>query len=480
MLKPEAEMDLDEFLDLLMTPAYEPKFPFSLYFSEGCKYYHKHMYEKALEKLDEALKSEPSNITALLRRAKVHIRLQQFDKAKEDANEALKLWPEHSEAFDLKGQSQYLKGDLEGAYITYLTGKKLRPDIEKLRLGQQFCKEAIDNSMKDKCGLITKQDIRLVPRVKDDGTRFEQRSHNKTSTFERFSKDKKVLKELLSDESVESAHDLCKESLNFIQITERFWAMETPFSSRKNLPTTRQRVIRNGTVIQYIVSLKNRCQYYLRGGLVDHCITEGQNLIRLIESQSDIPKEQIIKLKADIFHLLSLAYDVKGDDSMHEDYLLKELAVSQECDHIHPQIRALHYLGMYYFKKKAYSKACRFFLTVTKALRADQLKKFMEERMRHSTNDIKTEKKEDLADLQAAERWVRNFKNSLHNFISPSAANEMLLEITREDMESKEVRKSTATKGSEIDETDDYETAKELKDSIVSDASEKMNLYNES
>ncbi|GFY78699.1 tetratricopeptide repeat protein 25 [Trichonephila inaurata madagascariensis] len=476
MLVPnESEMDLDAFLESLMKPVYVPKFPFSLYFSEGCKYYHKGMYEKAIEKLDEALNLEPTNIRALLARAKVHIYLRQFDKAKEDANEALKLWPEYSEAYDLKGLSQYLKGDFEGAYITYFTGRKLRPCIEKLRLGQQLCEQAIDNSMKEKGGLITKEDVNLVRRVREDGSRFERKSRSKMFTFERFSKDKKILEELLSDEDVICAHRLCQDSLNVIQNTERFWAMENPLSTRKNWPTIRQRFVKRGTVIQYIVSMKNRCQYYLQGGLADQCITESQNLLKQIESQPDIPKEQLMKLKADILHLLSLAYEIKENDSLHLEYLLKELKVSQETELIHPQIRALHHLGKHYFKNQDYQNACRYFLAVTRALEPKKLKKFMEERMRHSTKDIKTEKEEDLADLQDAEAWVRNFKNNLHNFISPSTSNKLLLEIFREEMELEEMGQNSSSDSSETDETDIYETAEEYNDSIAYEENENTN-----
>ncbi|XP_055943746.1 outer dynein arm-docking complex subunit 4-like [Argiope bruennichi] len=463
-------MDLDSYLESLMNPEYVPKFPFSLFYSEGSKYLRMRLYKKALERLDEALMDEPSNVKALLTRAKVHIYMRQYEKAKEDATEAVKLWPGYSEAFDLKGRSEFMMGDFEGAYLTYLAGREVRPDIEKLRLGQQLCEESMKNSMKIMSGFkVDRDDIYLMSKVKDGGVRFAQRSSNRLPNYERFSKDKKILQELLLDEDVKNVHGLCKESLDDIHQFERFWAMQKPLHCRKKAPARNKRITKKGTILQLMTSMKNRCQDYLRNDNLDLCIADGEKLMRLMESYSGAPTERSIKLKAEIYHLMSFAYDEKKDDKLCLDFLQKELEISQKSEYIHPQIRAFHHLGIYYMRKRDYQSACSSFLGVTEALKPDRLKKYLEDRERHVIEDeTKDEKHKDLAEIEAAEIWARNFKQRLTALLPQSAINNLLLEIRQEDMCLLNLGHNISRSESESSKTETYLTADDSIRSVIS------------
>ncbi|GBN59441.1 hypothetical protein AVEN_30456-1, partial [Araneus ventricosus] len=283
-------------------------------------------------------------------------------------------------------------------------------------------------------------------------------------------KDKMILKELLSDEDVTQVHGLCKESLDYIHQSERFWAMQKPLHSRKKLPAPGKRVIKKGTILQLMTSMKNRCQEYLRNEYVDLCIADGENLVRMMESRAGIPTEQSIKLKAEIYHLLGFAYETKQDDARCLDYLKKELEISQKSEFIHPQIRAFHHLGIYYLRKRDYQNACCCFLGVAEALKPDQLKKYLDERERYAIEEeTKDERDKDLADIEAAEIWARDFNRNLTTLMPPSAANDLLLEMLQEDMGLLHLGQNVAgNDNSESDNTGTYLTADEDSDSIMS------------
>ncbi|GIY46561.1 tetratricopeptide repeat protein 25 [Caerostris extrusa] len=430
----EQDMDLDTFLESLMNPEYKPKFPFSFFFSEGCKYFRISMYKKAIERLDEALQTQPTNVQVMLTRAKIHIRLQQYEKAIEDATEAMQLWPSYSEIYDLKGQAEYLKGDFEGAYLTYLAGRQIRPDIKELRLGHQLCGETLGNSMVGMYGPAKLEtDDKWKSKLCDVGIRFAKKSRNRIPTYERFSKDKSVLKELLSDEKVSKIHDVCKESLNFIETSERFWAMEKPLYTRRKASYPENQIAKKGTIAQYVAATKTRCLRYLQSGFTNLCIAEGQKLVELLESKPDMSRELLIKLKADVYHLLSFAYEIKPNVALCLQSLIKELEVSLESEYMYPQIRAYHHLGMHYLKKKEFENACSCFTGVIEALNPERLRKFLQNRKKYSTEmDESNVIDEEIREIEAAEIWARDFKENIDNLIPQPRSNKFFLEVIPE------------------------------------------------
>ena len=276
-------MDLDEYLESLMKPKNAPKFPLSMYYSEGTKYLRLFQYEKALQFLNEAVEHDPTNIKSLIKRSKCFIGLKEYHKAIVDADKVLQMCPNNVHAIDLKGEAQYLMGDFEGGFLTYFEGRKTNPVNQVLRLGTQLCQDALDNSLHPRLGVkYIKDDVAGILKTEKDYEKFQNLLKYRRSTRECFGKDAKFMEDLMADKNLKSVHGFCKEAIDYIRHRERFWSMETPFHSRKKYQEIKipQAFEKN---IRICNAAKQRAQSSLYRGKFDDCISEATNLLNSAE-----------------------------------------------------------------------------------------------------------------------------------------------------------------------------------------------------
>ncbi|XP_035230832.1 tetratricopeptide repeat protein 25-like [Stegodyphus dumicola] len=448
-------MDLDQFIESIMKCEKEVHYPHSMYHSEGVKYLHLKQYEKAVNFFDSALQKDPTNINSWLKRSETFLGLKEYEKAKEDAMRAIKLNPLSAKAIDLKGQAEYLMGDFEDGYLTYLKGQNLIPGNEKLRLGKQLCQEAMDNSLRPvrKMTVVT-DDLRLLRRQSDEG--FKQHIsglRGRQATYERFLSDKKFLEALLSDKCRKSIHSLCKEVIQYIENSQRFWSMQMPLHTRKKIPKfPRKSVIKPmAQPVEVFIcrAAKRRCSWELEKGRVNSCITEVYKLLERIKSIPDKFFLEKIKLKGDALHLLSLAHQRKGNHTLFLRYLYQELELAKDDGLIFMKIRALHHLGSYYLKSRNLQKTYFCLENIISVLNFCEAEKFFE------LNDIL--EKEALEEFKAAKKWTDDFVSNLQDYIqdtiiSPAAnlVKRGTIEALRKSSDSEDVLSDSQLTNSDI------------------------------
>lgn len=121
--------------------------PISLLLSEGNKYVRLSRLEKAITSFDKALEQDPNHFQTLLSRGKCYMKLGKYEEASKDFDGVTRLSPACVEAVHLKGVTQYLIGDIEKGFLTYLHGYEATTTRDKLRQGFNFCQKSMDDCL---------------------------------------------------------------------------------------------------------------------------------------------------------------------------------------------------------------------------------------------------------------------------------------------------------------------------------------------
>lgn len=424
--------DLDAFLDNVAAP--KKTLPLSMYYSEGVKHHQSGQYDLALKNYEVALQLNPASLKTLLKRCRAYIEIQEYSKAREDAMAALKYASSafFSEACDLKGRCEYLMGDFEEAFLTFYRGKQLCPGSEKLRLGGQLCEEAMRNSMLEQSEKnIGGRDLKIL---------LKRNDRYSPSIRDRYSDDKKMFEKLLDDEDMKYVHGICRDGLKFVEKSDKFWRMQKPQRIRKRTSPTRRQFTRKEELVQHTVSVIRRCRNYLQNEMASLCVSEGQKLMLFFESHPDSLSNSNIKFKADLLHLLGLAYEMEMKDRLSMNYFEKELKVAQTHNLAHSQMRAFHHLGRRYLRKGKMRKACRCLSGIREVLNSKRIKNYFNESSQSDDFDkeeAKGDRNTELAEVHAARVWAQHFKSELSSVIQDAIitpAEYLLLDIYEEEM----------------------------------------------
>ncbi|XP_035230828.1 tetratricopeptide repeat protein 25-like [Stegodyphus dumicola] len=237
-----------------------PKFPITMFISEGMKYLRCHMYEKAIDFFNKALEREPSNRKSLLGRGKCYLLQAKYSEAKEDAEAVLKSYPKSCEAKALKGEAEYFLGDFERGFLTFRRGYDARPNFEDLKLGHQMCRKAIDNSLSPDIPLIIDdKDIQSIEVLskEDEDTEKMRSQPSSSSRSQIYEDDVSYLKALLSDDSISSIHEDCHQLLDYFKNRQIFWRTHKPnLQMRDTFPFREMKDIKSNNVF----SLENQTE----------------------------------------------------------------------------------------------------------------------------------------------------------------------------------------------------------------------------
>ena len=85
--------------------------------------------EDGVKELQDELKIAPFNFTATLRLAEEYLKEEKTNQALRLADEVLKVDPEYSSAYLIRGEALIAKGDLANGIAALESSRKLRPDI---------------------------------------------------------------------------------------------------------------------------------------------------------------------------------------------------------------------------------------------------------------------------------------------------------------------------------------------------------------
>ncbi|KAG6450434.1 hypothetical protein O3G_MSEX006563 [Manduca sexta] len=176
-------------------------------------------YERALTSLYKAIELAPEEKAAYVARSKCYLLLGEPRSALADAEAALKLDPKDAKALLRKAEALYYCGEFEMSLVHYHRGLRTRPDLNDFRLGVQKAQEAIENT------------IGAVKTVKKTGKRAASKSAR--PVLGQLMSDKIYLENLIKNPDLAIAdkkNDIvvkqAQEAIRFLENREEFWRQQ--------------------------------------------------------------------------------------------------------------------------------------------------------------------------------------------------------------------------------------------------------------
>ncbi|KAJ3109387.1 Tetratricopeptide repeat protein 25 [Phlyctochytrium planicorne] len=134
--------------------------------AEGDLLSKKRSFSEAIDIFTRALEIRPTDKHCLVARSQCYIQIGAADLALQDADAALKEFPDYFKAILQKAEALYAKGDFELALMHFHRGNRQRPELDEFRVGIQKAREAIENSI----GHPTDFKISAVTMTNNSGT----------------------------------------------------------------------------------------------------------------------------------------------------------------------------------------------------------------------------------------------------------------------------------------------------------------------
>ncbi|GFS44648.1 tetratricopeptide repeat protein 25 [Nephila pilipes] len=335
------------------------KFPITLHISEGNKLIRLFQYKKAMDRFNAGLKTQPNNIRCLLGRAKCLIGLGEYDEARQHAEKIMKLDSKCSEAFSLHGNAEYSKGNFEEGLKSFCTAFQNQPYSIALKLGQQMCKKATDNSINTDV-LLDQTDISEVNKLlKDKTMKLDYRFQGHFRKIP-FTKDLKLIKSVLKDKDLSSVSAKCQDLYQYLKERREFWRTQNPDLTRRPLKRERKKyssqLLRDLAFQQCADSEK-----YLLEGDISKCKKLCHETLKFIKTVFEESSPDSLETRANIFHILGLACMFTNDISSALKYHKQELKSAEKCGVIELKKKALLDLGEDYLKGGNFKQASAMF-----------------------------------------------------------------------------------------------------------------------
>ncbi len=97
------------------------------FFHRGRAYFRMQEYDRAVQDFDEAIRLDPSFLNAFFQRGDVYLAKQDYDRAIQDYDEVIRLDPSDAEAFRYRGDAYLAKEDYDRAIQDYDEVLRLDP-----------------------------------------------------------------------------------------------------------------------------------------------------------------------------------------------------------------------------------------------------------------------------------------------------------------------------------------------------------------
>ncbi|XP_030025093.2 tetratricopeptide repeat protein 25 [Manduca sexta] len=176
-------------------------------------------YRTAVLFVNKAIELAPEEKAAYVARSKCYLLLGEPRSALADAEAALKLDPKDAKALLRKAEALYYCGEFEMSLVHYHRGLRTRPDLNDFRLGVQKAQEAIENT------------IGAVKTVKKTGKRAASKSAR--PVLGQLMSDKIYLENLIKNPDLAIAdkkNDIvvkqAQEAIRFLENREEFWRQQ--------------------------------------------------------------------------------------------------------------------------------------------------------------------------------------------------------------------------------------------------------------
>ncbi|XP_067168319.1 outer dynein arm-docking complex subunit 4 isoform X2 [Apteryx mantelli] len=299
-----------------------PTGTFPSFVAEGTLLVRRGEHGKALPCFTKALQLRPGDKHCLVARSKCYLKLGDTENSLKDAEASLQNDKTFSKGLYQKAETLYTMGDFEFALVFYHRGYRLRPELQKFRLGIQKSQEAIVNCIGSPSSvkLENKEDLCFLSRQAESKKAKQKLQIKLTKDQKRTSKqervrnpqterqllgelyaDKAYLEKLLKDEDLMKSStkqgikvkDLVLGGIAYLDTRAEFWQQQKPIYARvRERKLRQQRWIRDrkrkpAEVARYIVKSMEDIDMLLTGGSPEESCKKAEHVLKTIQGWSD-------------------------------------------------------------------------------------------------------------------------------------------------------------------------------------------------
>ncbi|XP_053121967.1 outer dynein arm-docking complex subunit 4 isoform X3 [Hemicordylus capensis] len=274
---------------------------------------------KALACYTYALQFQPGDRNCLVARSKCYLRLGDTENALKDAEASLINDKEFTKGLYQKAEALYTMGDFEFALVFYHRGYKLRPEVQKFKLGIQKCQEAIENSVGNLIKSTTKQGI--------------------------------------------TVGDLIQEGLSYLDTRTDFWQQQKPIYARirdRKLMLqrwTRDQKRKPPDVARYILKSMEDIDMLLTSGCPERSCQKAEQVLKKIQGWSDEEIPNKSELVGNLYSCIGNAQIEMGNMAMALQSHRMDLDVAKENNLTDAISRALDNIGRVFARMGSFQDA---------------------------------------------------------------------------------------------------------------------------
>ncbi|KFP20720.1 Tetratricopeptide repeat protein 25, partial [Egretta garzetta] len=269
-----------------------------------------------------ALRLRVGDKHCLVARSKCYLKLGDTENSLKDAEASLQNDKTFSKGLYQKAETLYTMGDFEFALVFYHRGYRLRPELQKFRLGIEKSQEAIVNcigspssvklEIKEDLCFISRQaeskkaNQKLQIKLAKDQKRTRKQEPVRNPKTERqllgeLYADKAYLEKLLKDKDLMESStkqgikvaDLVLSGISYLDTRSEFWQQQKPIYARvRERKLRQQRWIRDkkrkpAEVGRYIVKSMEDIDMLLTGDSPEECCKKAERVLKTIQGWSD-------------------------------------------------------------------------------------------------------------------------------------------------------------------------------------------------
>nr|XP_056720662.1 outer dynein arm-docking complex subunit 4 [Euleptes europaea] len=368
---------------------------FPSHMAEGLMLSRRGELAKAVACYTYALQLQAEDRNCLVARSKCYLRLGDTENALKDAEASLQNDKEFTKGLYQKAEALYTMGDFEFALVFYHRGYRLRPELQKFKLGIQKCQEAIENSVGspssvklenrgDLCFLSrqaevckkAKQKLQVKFPQKDTryGNRQQEPARNEKTERQLLGElyvDKAFLEKLLKDEDLIKSTtkqgitvgDLIQEGLSYLDTRTDFWQQQKPIYARirdRKLVLkrwTRDQKRKPSEVARYILKSMEDIDMLLTSGCPERSCQKAEQVLKKIQGWSDDEIPNRSELLGNLYSCIGNAQIEMGNMGAALQSHRLDLDIARENDLTDAISRALDNIGRVYARMGSFQEA---------------------------------------------------------------------------------------------------------------------------
>uniref|UniRef100_A0A674IIZ1 Outer dynein arm-docking complex subunit 4 n=1 Tax=Terrapene triunguis TaxID=2587831 RepID=A0A674IIZ1_9SAUR len=346
----------------------------------------------------QALQLQAGDKHCLVARSMCYLKLGDTENSLRDAEASLQNDKTFSKGLYQKAETLYTMGDFEFALVYYHRGHKLRPELQKFRLGIQKAQEAIDNSVGspssvklenkgDLCFLSRQAEVWLKQKLQVKAPKKDQKQQSKVGPIRNekterqllgeLYADKAYLEKLLKDEDLMrsstkhgmTVEDLILGGINYLDTRTEFWQQQKPIYARvrdRKLMQQRwlpERKRKPSEVARYILKSMEEIDMLLTSSCPEGSCKKAEHVLNTIQgwSEDEIPNKN--ELIGNLYSCIGNAQIEMGQMGRALQSHKMDLEIARENDLPDAVSRALDNIGRVYARIGKFQQAIDTYVT---------------------------------------------------------------------------------------------------------------------